>query len=236
MREHEKKVLFENFRLYAVTDLETPDSNILDKIQAVYAGGADIVQLRSKVLPDCVLYDLGLRFRQIADRYRKLFFVNDRVDIAIAVGADGLHVGRGDLPVAEIRRIAKKSGVFLRIGQSTHTVEQALEAQNEKVDYISIGPIYATPTKPNYPPVGLEVVREIAQRIKIPFVCIGGIDCVNVDAVLEAGGHRVAVVRSLFRAENVYEATKKLRKRIDSYPAAPAAFQPAAGRGGYCSH
>lgn len=208
-----KKKLFENFRLYAVTDLREEDPHIFAKVEAAYRGGADIVQLRSRRLPDGSLYRIGCRFRKIADRFRKLFFVNDRLDLALACGADGLHVGQKDLPMEAIRRLLVGQALF--VGRSTHSLREALQAEREGVDYIGVGPIFETPTKPTYRPVGLELIRQVKQRVRIPFVSIGGIDRRNAGEVVRAGGTRIAAVRAIFGARDVEGATKRLREALE---------------------
>ena len=207
-----KKSAFKNFKLYAVTDLREENPEILKKVESAYRGGADILQLRSKTLSDAALYRLGIRWRKIADRFRKLFFVNDRIDLALAVEADGVHLGQDDLPAGGVRKILNGRSIF--VGRSTHSLEQALRAEREGVDYIGVGPIFETPTKPAYKPVGLDLIREVKHGIRIPFVCIGGIDTTNVGEVMEAGASRIAVVRALFGAHDVGEAARKLREAI----------------------
>lgn len=210
-----KKTVFKNFKLYAVTDIRAGDPEVLQKVEAAYRGGADIVQLRSKALSDAALYRLGIQWRKIADRFRKLFFVNDRLDLALAVEADGVHLGQEDLPLKAVKRIVRPGGQFM-IGRSTHNLSQALNAAREGADYIGVGPIFETPTKPAYHPVGLDLIRKVKARIRIPFVCIGGINPANLPRVLEAGAQRVAVVRAIFGAENVYAAAKEIREILDS--------------------
>lgn len=207
-----KKTVFKNFKLYAVTDIREGDSEILEKVEAAYRGGADIVQMRSKQLSDAALYRLGGRWRKIADRFRKLFFVNDRLDLALAVKADGIHLGQDDLPMEAVRKIVKSSLLF--IGRSTHSFSQALRAAREKPDYIGVGPIFETPTKSTYQPVGIELIKQVKGRVRIPFVCIGGINQTNIHQVIEAGATRVAVVRAIFDSDNVYQATKKLKEIV----------------------
>lgn len=208
-----KKKAFDNFKLYAVTDLGEEDPDIFRKVEEACRGGADIVQLRSKTLSDGALYRIGVRFRRIADRHRRLFFVNDRPDLALAVKADGVHLGQEDLPLEGVRRILR--GKKLWVGRSTHSLKEALAAVREGVDYIGVGPIFGTPTKPDYRPVGLGLIRQVRQRVNIPFVCIGGIDRHNVGQVLAAGARRVAVVRAVFGERDVYQATVKLRKAME---------------------
>ena len=206
-----QREVFDNFKLYAVTDIQTPDLAILDKINAAYEGGADIVQLRSKMLQDEELRPLGQEIRKIANKHQKLYFVNDSLDLALATQADGLHIGQDDISVPEVRKHSKN----ILLGKSTHSFEQASRATQEDVDYIGVGPIYSTPTKPGTQSVGLNLIKQVADRLQTPFVCIGGIHHNNVKEVLRAGATRIAVVRAIFAAENVYESTRKLREIID---------------------
>lgn len=211
-----KEKVFEGFRLYAVTDLKTESLDVLKKIDAACRGGADIVQLRSKVLSDAALMRLGLRIGKIAQKHRKLFFVNDRVDIALATGADGVHLGQEDMPVRVARKLARQVGRRVWIGKSTHNLWQALEAVSEGADYIGIGPVFATPTKPNVRSVGLRFVKKAAMKIRIPWVAIGGIDLGNIRDVARAGAARVAVVRAIFAAEDPEGAARKLKQQLCS--------------------
>jgi thiamine-phosphate pyrophosphorylase len=210
-----KKQVFESFRLYAVTDLRSESPEALKKIEVAYRGGADIVQLRSKVLPDAALIRLGLRIKAIAQKCRGLFFVNDRLDIAIATGADGIHLGQEDMPVRMARMLAKRSGQRIWIGKSTHNIKQALGAVREGADYIGVGPVFATPTKPGVRSVGLGFVRQAASKVRIPWVAIGGIDLGNIRDVARAGAARVAVVRAIFAARDTESAARKLKHQLE---------------------
>ncbi|HXV28165.1 MAG TPA: thiamine phosphate synthase [bacterium] len=210
-----KKRVFESFKLYAITDLNSSGQGELKKVKEAYRGGADIIQLRSKALSDRDLLVLGFKMKELANRYRKLFFVNDRLDLALALGADGLHLGQDDMPLDEARRLCRKTGTHLWIGKSTHSIAQAVRAVKEGADYIGVGPVFQTPTKPGYRPVGLELVRKVREIINIPFVAIGGIQQNNINEVLESGATRIAVVRAVFHARNTYVATKKLRHQIE---------------------
>ncbi len=212
-----KKEAFKNFKLYAVTNITGPETSVARKVQRAYLGGADIVQLRSKNVSDRSLLKIGAFIREIADGYGRLFFVNDRPDLAIALKADGLHLGQDDMPIAVARRLCRLAGRRLWIGKSTHSLAQALAAEKEGADYIGVGPIFGTPTKPDYKPVGVELIRQVKCKIKIPFVVIGGIDETNIHNVLEAGATRIAVVRAIFQARDIYAAAKKLRRQIEDY-------------------
>lgn len=209
-----KRKIFDDFCLYAVTGFqaERSDVDLLKAIESAYRGGTDIIQLRSKVLADAALMRLGLKIKRIAERQHKLFFVNDRMDLALAIGADGAHLGQEDMPVSVARTLAKRLGRKVWIGKSTHSMAQALKAVNEGADYIGVGPVFPTPTKPEAKPVGLRLVKQIAQKIRIPWVAIGGIDFDNIRHVATAGASRVAVVRAIFSAQNPVTAARKLKE------------------------
>ena len=206
---------FEGFRLYGVTDLRKEGQEILRKVEQAYRGGTDIIQLRSKVLPDAALIRLGLKMRKIALKYRKLLFINDRVDLALALDADGVHLGQDDMPVAMARQLIRRAGKTLWIGKSTHSLQQALTAVREKADYIGVGPVFATPTKPNVRSVGLQFVKQAVRNIRIPWAAIGGIDLDNLSALIDAGASRVAVVRALFSANDPGAAATRFKKQLE---------------------
>lgn len=210
-----KEKVFRDFKLYAVTDIKEADDSILNRIDAAYRGGAHIVQLRSKSLMDNELYRLGLKIRQIATKRRKLYFVNDRLDIALATEADGLHIGQDDLPVSVARRNFTAGGGIRFIGKSTHSLEQAKKTSREGVDYIGFGPIFGTPTKPHDKPIGVQLISKVHEQVKKPIVVIGGIDIHNLKQVLDAGAKRVAVVRAVFNQKDTYEAARSLRQTIE---------------------
>ncbi|MBI3316969.1 MAG: thiamine phosphate synthase [Candidatus Omnitrophica bacterium] len=213
-----KDKVFKNFRLYAVTDLKESDDSILKKIEDVYRGGADIVQLRSKGFMDGALFRLGLKVKKIAAKQKKLYFVNDRLDLALATGADGLHVGQDDFPVSVVRRTLARTGAVIRfLGKSTHSLEQALKTSREDVDYLGLGPIFSTPTKSHYKPIGLNLISQVHEKVGKPIVVIGGIDSQNLNQVLDAGAERVAVVRALFHQKDSYEAARCLRQILEKY-------------------
>ena len=212
-----KKKVFEAFRLYAVTDLRTESSEVLQAIEAAYRGGADIVQLRSKMLSDAALIRLGLRIKKIAKKARKLYFVNDRIDLALAIGADGVHLGQEDMPVRVARKLARQVGQKIWIGKSTHHLKQAMEAVREGADYIGVGPVFRTPTKPGVKSVGLRFVRQTAMKVRIPWVAIGGIDIGNIRDVAAEGATRIAVVRAIFSAQDPECAARELKQKIHRF-------------------
>lgn len=210
-----RKKLLKSFSLYVITDLKRIDSDFLEKVERSLQGGVDILQLRSKVLSDSELVRVGLPLRELTLKHKKLFIVNDRVHIARAVNADGVHLGQEDAPVSVARKVLDDSSKI--IGKSTHSLEQALEAQEEGVDYIGVGPVFSTPTKPGYPPVGLSLIQEVEKVIRIPFVVIGGIEADNIREVVRAGARRVAVVRAIFGQKDTFQAAKTLKRKLSRY-------------------
>lgn len=197
-------------RLYFVCDTEPGGNDLEEVLRSGLKNGVDIAQLRDKNARESELVAAGRVFRRLCDAYDALFIVNDRPDLALACAADGLHLGQDDMPVEEAREIV---GPDLIIGLSTHSTEQIRAA--EGCDYLSVGPVFETPTKPDYEAVGLELVRMAAEQVDIPFFAIGGIDDKNISQVLEAGAERVAVVRAIAEAPKPDEAAKKLHTLID---------------------
>ena len=162
-------------------------------------GGADVIQLRDKNATDKELVKTAKILLEVTRRRNVPLIINDRPQVAKELGAQGVHLGQEDGPLDAARALLGDEAI---IGRSTHSPEQALRAQEEGFDYIGVGPVFATPTKPEYTPVGLELVRFAAKNIKIPFVAIGGIDLSNVGMVREAGATTVAVVRALMASED----------------------------------
>ena len=204
-------------RLYFVCDARPGGRDPEELLRAALQGGADIVQLREKSGDARAIVRAGRVFRRLCDAYDALFIVNDRPDLAIACAADGVHLGQDDGAVAAGRRLV---GDDLLIGTSTHSPAQ-VDAATES-DYISVGPVYATPTKPEYPPVGSELVAYAAGHAHAPFFAIGGIDPGNAAEVAAAGAERVAVVRAIRDAADPAEAARALRERIGAGAAARA--------------
>lgn len=201
---NERRTRLHAARLYLVCD-EQPDAFL----EAALRGGVDIVQLRVKAPEsDDALLASARRHARVCARHGALFILNDRPDLAEAAGADGVHVGQDDTPVSEARRLV---GPERLVGLSTHSPAQIAAAATVDVDYIGVGPVHATPTKPGRPAVGLELVRHAAEHAVTPFFAIGGIDTGNVASVREAGASRIAVVRALTDAEDPERAARALR-------------------------
>jgi thiamine-phosphate pyrophosphorylase len=182
-------------QLYLVT---SGRDNLLGVVEAALQGGLTLVQYRDKTSDDAVKLDNVRKLCELCHRYDALLIVNDRVDLAIAADADGVHLGQQDLPVAEARKLL---GPGRTIGRSTTNAQEMQRAIEEGADYIGVGPVYSTPTKPDKQAAGLDYVRYAAAKSPIPWFAIGGIDINNLDQVLNAGASRVAVVRSIMEAE-----------------------------------
>ena len=197
-------------RLYLCTP-DRPD--LAEFLDAVLSGGVDVVQLREKGIEARRELEVLETVATVADKHGALWSVNDRADVALASGADVLHLGQDDLPVPAARAVV---GPDVLVGRSTHDPAQASAAAVEEgVDYFCVGPTWETPTKPGRPAAGLALVRHAAAlATDRPWFAIGGIDLTNLDAVLDAGATRVVVVRVLTEASDPHAAAVALRSRL----------------------
>jgi len=182
-----------------------------DFLSAVLGAGVDIVQLRCKDATDEEIVRNGRRFARAAAEHGALFILNDRPDLVEATGADGVHVGQDDIPVADARAAV---GADRLVGLSTHSPEQVDGAATVPVDYIGVGPVHETPTKPGRPAVGLALVRYATKHAHVPFFAIGGIAPANVESVHAAGAERIAVVRALTESADPALSARLLRSAI----------------------
>lgn len=203
-----------DFRLYVITGEKFhPGRNYVEVMEEAIRGGADCIQLREKNKTKKELLEMARRLRELTDRHAVPFIVNDHVDIALAVNADGVHLGQDDLPLEEARRIL---GPDKMIGISTHKLEEALAAERNGADYIGVGPVFPTDTKEDVvDPVGIQYVDEVVRNISIPFVAIGGIKLHNVDEVLQAGAQRICIVSAVVGADDVRGAAQAFRNKLD---------------------
>ena len=215
-----RRRLLRSCRLYLIT---SPGPGLDAAVEAALVAGVRLVQYRAKEgacdaagqpLDDAARLAEALRLRQLCARHGALFLVNDRIDLALAVDADGVHLGQGDLPMAVARRLL---GPERLIGRSTHALPQLRQALAAGCDYVGVGPVHATPSKPGREPVGLDYVRAAADLLggperddAIPFFAIGGIDAASLPPVLAAGAGRVAVVRAITAAADPGAATAEL--------------------------
>lgn len=169
-------------------------------------GGVDILQLRAKKLLPGAIRALAQEILPICREFKVPLILNDHPGLVPLTGADGVHVGQDDVPVPQVRKIVGPDAI---IGLSTHSLDQAVSALEAKPDYIGFGPLFSTPTKPDYVPVGLKEIRRVHEQVALPVFCIGGIKLENLPAVLAAGAERVVVVSGILQAADVSDYCKK---------------------------
>lgn len=210
----ERLALLDAARLYVCTTARTATGDLEEFLDAAYAGGVDIIQLRDKDLEARAEIEALEILAAVARRHGKLFSVNDRADVAALVGADVLHIGQGDLTTAQARRLL---GDDVIIGRSTHSIAQAAEADADTaLDYFCVGPVWETPTKPGRAAIGTGPLRAVAASgTSRPWFAIGGIDeGPRLDEVVEAGSSRIVVVRAVTEALDPAGAAASLRARL----------------------
>ena len=197
----------ERVRLYLITDARPTLQPFEAFLEAAVAGGVGMVQLRDRELEDGDLLRAAIRGARACARLKIPFIVNDRADIAKASGADGVHLGQTDLPPAAARNILGPGAI---VGLSTHSAEQIDASEREPVDYIGVGPIHATPTKPGRPAVGSALIRYAAAHCSRPFFAIGGLEPSNAAEVTAAGGRAVSVLRFVAKARDPQAAAREM--------------------------
>jgi len=200
------------FPLYIVTDpcLIAPRITLTETVEQAIAGGARLIQYRDKTSSRRALYEQAKAIRSITTQYDVTLIINDHVDLALAVSAEGVHLGQEDMPIGIARKILGKGAI---IGQSTHTVEEAIQAASEGADYIGFGPIFATQTKTNAKmPVGIEALIAVKRAVQSPVYAIGGIGLSHLPAIFSAGASGVAVISGL--AGDIQSNVRKWVKAI----------------------
>lgn len=203
---HHRRERLATARLYLVCGETEPA-----RLDAALRGGVDLVQLRMKTADDDAILAACETVAAACALHGALFILNDRPDLAVQAAADGVHVGQDDVPVAAARLAV---GPDRLVGLSTHSPDQVDAANQLGVDYIGVGPVHATPTKPGRAPVGFALVRYAAERSQVPFFAIGGIDAGNAGAVAAAGASRIAVVRAITEAVDPQESARALRAAL----------------------
>ena len=198
--------------LYAVTDRSwTGRQTLYDQIQAALEGGVTMVQLREKRLSTQALVEEAVEIKELCHRYHVPLIINDNVEAAVASGADGVHVGITDTPVAEIR---KRAGGSFIIGATAKTVAQAIAAEQAGADYLGVGAVFPSPTKQNAVRITLEQLKQICSAVSIPAVAIGGIGRENVAALAGGGMAGIAVVSAIFAEKNIQNAAAELKEVV----------------------
>lgn len=191
-------------RLYGILDLSYVSASDAPRVvEAMIKGGVDLIQLRAKQSSLKEIVDLAAELNQLTASTPLI--VNDHAAVAAKVPVAGVHVGQDDDSIAMAR---EKAGRPIIVGKSTHSLEQAIAAQDEGADYIGFGPVFATPTKPDYAPIGLSEIKRVHAEVTLPIFCIGGINIDNLQQVIDAGANRVVMVSALLRAHDIVDYTR----------------------------
>jgi len=198
--------------LYFITDSKLTRKTVLEDVKAAIRAGIKIIQYREKEKNTREMIEVAIRIKELCGENNILFLVNDRVDIALAVNANGVHLGSEDMPYSIARRLLGSKKI---IGLTIKSVGEAMEAEKIGTDYIGISPIFETKTKLDAgKPVGLQLIRDVKKAIKIPFVAIGGINEKNLESVLEAGAKSVAAISAIITKDDVEKECRKFREVI----------------------
>lgn len=193
-----------DFSLYLIADVEQIKEDMPSSVKMAIDGGVKAIQLRGKNLSAKELLKIGERLRHLTHIESVKLFINDRIDVAMAIQADGVHLGQNSMPVKLAR---ETSGDRFIIGVSTHSLKEAMDAEAGGADFITVGPIFETESKLRYgSPVGLTTLADVCRKVKIPVFAIGGISIERVNSVMKEGAHGVAVISAILKAESVYDA------------------------------
>ena len=199
-------------QLYVIADKEIcGNRDIEEVVSRSIDGGAEMIQYRDKESDDNLFLKTASKLQAICKVRNIPFIVNDRVEIAIKIYADGVHVGQEDIPLVEARR---KLGPDKIIGVSATSIQQAMKAEEEGADYVGVGPIFDTRSKEIEKPIGLDIITAVKNRLKIPFFAIGGINLNNLDELIHAGGRRIAVISAVILSDDIKSAAARLLEKL----------------------
>jgi thiamine-phosphate pyrophosphorylase len=204
----------EKLKLYLITDrkLFNAQCSMYLALETALKAGTKFIQLREKRLPARMLLDTAQWVSELTKEYGAKLLINDRVDIALAVGADGVHLGQKSIPAHAVRKISKNK---LLIGVSTHGIEEALQAEKDGADFITLGPVFKTQSKLKYgDPIGIDVIRKVKSEVSIPVLAIGGIKPDKVKKVIKAGADGVAVISAILAAKDIRAATEEFLRLL----------------------
>jgi thiamine-phosphate pyrophosphorylase len=200
-----------NNSLYLVTDETVALEKLLDVVKQAITGGVSVVQLREKESTGQMFYQKALALKQLLSSHPVLLIINDRIDVALAIDADGVHIGQDDLPAAQVRKIIPESMI---LGVSAQTVEQAQDAEKNGADYLGSGAVFPTNTKKDTDHLPLDTLRDIVQSVSIPVVAIGGITTENINKLANSGVSGISVVSAIFQADDPLRAAQLLKNQI----------------------
>jgi thiamine-phosphate pyrophosphorylase len=199
-----------DLRLYLITDrqLVTRHASLVTAVRQALKGGVKAIQLREKDLGTRELLKIAHKMRELTSKHKAKLFINDRFDIALAVGAAGVHLTQNSIPADAVRKTVKRK---LLIGVSTHSFKEARDAEKGGADFITFGPVYRTPSKLKYgKPVGIDALKKVSKRIKIPVLAIGGINSARIMDIKRAGASGAAMIREVLASDDIKEKTKEL--------------------------
>ncbi|MGL4998786.1 MAG: thiamine phosphate synthase [Cetobacterium sp.] len=209
-----------NFKLpvgvYAITDSEcSKNKKFLDYCEDLLKGGVQIIQYREKSRNLKKILSEARDLKKLTQKYNAIFIINDHLDIALLVDADGIHIGQDDLPIKEVRKLLGDNKI---IGISTHNLKEAQKAVLDGADYIGVGPIFETNTKKDAgTPLTLKFLEDVQKNIEIPYTAIGGIKETNLDLILSKGAKSACLISELLTAQNTYEITKRINDKIKNW-------------------
>lgn len=199
-------------RLYGIVDIGYVDLSAVERVACeMVKGGVDIIQLRGKKKTAGELSQLAVALHAITRDEGVPLIINDHPEIAREIGAEGVHVGQDDMTVAEARSVAGERAL---VGKSTHSFEQATRAVAEGADYIGFGPLFATPTKPDYKAIGLDEISRVHDAVALPIFCIGGVKLENLASIIAAGAHRIVIVSGLLQAADIAEYARAAKAML----------------------
>ena len=214
IKSKDQKVSAADLKLYLITDRKqfSAQCSLYIAMEDALREGVKAVQLREKDLPTRELLEMAHWMRDLTREYGAKLFINDRVDIALAAGADGVHLGQKSMPAHAVRKI---SGTKLLVGVSTHSIIEAIAAEKEGADFITLGPIYQTPSKLKYGnPIGIDTIKKVKNKVSIPVLAIGGIKPLKVKEVIKTGADGIAVVSAILTARNISGTTKEFMRLL----------------------
>jgi thiamine-phosphate pyrophosphorylase len=206
------------FQLHLVTE---PRAQLIDLVTRALEGGVDLVQVRDKTASAAALIEQARALRQVATEHGAGLSINDRLDVALAVEADGVHLAGQSLPVGDAVRVAQRGGGGMLVGRSVHGLDEAVRAASEGAHYVTFGHVFPTTSHPGVPPRGLEELARIVQALDVPVIAIGGITANNLDDVLATGCAGIAVISAILAHPDARAATARLRQALDSSPYQP---------------
>lgn len=204
-------------RLYLITDGSSVNggASLVDKVTGALTGGVRLVQLREKALGGRDLLELALRLRAVTNGFGARLLINDRMDVALLSGADGVHLGQSSVPAFEARKVL---GDGKLIGVSTHSLKEALKAEEDGADFVTFGPVHPTPSKAHWgPPVGLGALKEVSSQVKLPVYAIGGVKKENLREALSAGAFGIAVISAVFFGADPAKNSRELIEEIEGH-------------------